>query len=303
MEMIGKDINGKFPDLKPVGTEAERPEITIVRKDGKVIPLGYSWAKLNMPDSRENCRVYTLQDLSRIREMEARVQQAEKMATIGEMAAGIAHELRNPLAAISGAAQLLHKDARDEPVNSRLFNIIMRECDRLEQTVADFLLFSKPVTPEKEWFSLAGCAREALEILRQNPQWNPPPAVSLEIADNLDCWADPQLIRQIFLNLVGNSINACRDSKQASIGISGREDNAPDQGGAGFVEFRVEDNGHGIDEKLLARIFIPFFTTRENGTGLGLAIVRQIVESHGGSITAENRTEGGAVFTVRLPVP
>lgn len=301
-EMTGRDINEKFSDLKPVATEAERPVISIVRKDGKVIPLGYSWARLNMPDRRENCRVYTLQDLSRIREMEARVQQAEKMATIGEMAAGIAHELRNPLAAISGAAQLLHKDVRDEPVNRRLFNIIIRECDRLEQTVADFLLFSKPVTPEKEWFSLAECAREALEILRQNPKWNPPPAVLVDIPDYLGCWADPQLVRQVFLNLVGNSINACRNNEQARIGISGRESNASDQG-AGFVEFQVEDNGHGIDEKLRDRIFIPFFTTRENGTGLGLAIVRQIVESHGGSITAGNRAEGGAVFTVRLPLP
>ena len=301
-EMLNRHINEKFSDLQPVAAEAERPVISIARKDGEVIPLGYSWAKLNMPDNRGNCRVYTLQDLSRIREMEARVQQAEKMATIGEMAAGIAHELRNPLAAISGAVQLLHKDVRDEPVEKRLFSIVMRECDRLEQTVADFLLFSKPVMPEKEWFSLAGCARESLDILRHNPKWDPSPAVAVEIPDDLDCWGDPQLIRQVFLNLVGNSVNACRHGREASIVIRGRESSGADQETV-FVEFQVEDNGHGIPEKLLDRIFTPFFTTRENGTGLGLAIVRQIVESHGGSIVAENRAEGGAVFTVRLPLP
>lgn len=301
-DLLGQDINEKFPDLKPISTEAGRPVIHITRSNGEIIPLGYSWARLNMPDNRENCRVYTLQDLSRIREMEVRVQQAEKMATIGEMAAGIAHELRNPLAAISGAAQLLHKDLQDEPVNRRLFNIILRECDRLEQTVAEFLLFSKPVVPEKEWFSLAASAREALDILHQNQKWSVFPVVEVEIPDTLDCWADPQLLRQVFLNLISNSINACQNSEQGRISIRGRESSASDAE-APCVEFQVVDNGCGIPEKVLDKIFIPFFTTRENGTGLGLAIVQQIVESHGGSIFADNREQGGARLTVRLPLP
>ena len=269
----------------------------IPRKNGETIPVGYSCSRLNAPDDNENGSVYTLQDLSQIKKMEAQVQQAEKMATIGEMAAGIAHELRNPLAAISGAVQLLERETGDSSINKRLFDIIMRESDRLDSTIHEFLLFSKPVNPEKEWFSLLALAQEAVETLGQNPDWNSALTIDLEILPDLNCWGDPQLITQVLLNLIANSANACRNMEKGRILLLAEE--TPETA----IVLEIVDNGLGIPEGIRERIFEPFFTTRETGTGLGLAIVRQIVHSHGGTISLRDGQPQGTIFSVSLPLP
>ncbi|MGV1098803.1 two-component system sensor histidine kinase NtrB [Thiovibrio sp. JS02] len=303
-EAIGEDISVRFPDLTQSPQENSRPMAMLTKKDGETIPVGYSWAKLNTPDDCDDCKVYTLQDLSQIKKMEAKVQQSAKMATIGEMAAGIAHELRNPLAAISGAAQLLEKDFNELSANRRLFNIIIRECDRLEETIHEFLLFSKPVIPEKEWFSLRDLANEAMETLSQNPAWNEDLTVFVDIPASLECWADPQLVRQVLLNLLTNSANACRRTTAGRIVIRAEEKSMPGAvHGEEAIILQVEDNGHGIPDAIREKIFAPFFTTRENGTGLGLAIVRQIVESHGGRIDYTPLAPQGVRFRVSLPLP
>jgi two-component system sensor histidine kinase PilS (NtrC family) len=297
-EILGQDLSRAFPGLgTPLLHDERRNMADIPRKSGETIPVGYSCSKLNAPDDNENGYVYTLQDLSRIKKMEAQVQQAEKMATIGEMAAGIAHELRNPLAAISGAVQLLERETRDSSINKRLFDIIMRESDRLDATIHDFLLFSKPVNPEKKWFPLLTLTREALETLGQNPDWNPALTIDLEITPELNCWGDPQLVRQVLLNLIANSANACRNIGKGKIVIRAGE--TPEAG----LALEVVDNGHGIPEGLRERIFEPFFTTRETGTGLGLAIVAQIVHSHGGEISLRDCQPQGTIFSVTLPLP
>jgi two-component system sensor histidine kinase PilS (NtrC family) len=297
-EILGRELSRAFPGLEtPLLHDGRRHTAAIPRKSGETIPVGYSCSRLNAPDSNENGYVYTLQDLSQIKKMEAQVQQAEKMATIGEMAAGIAHELRNPLAAISGAVQLLDRESQEDSVNKRLFGIILRESDRLDATIHEFLLFSKPVDPKKEWFSLRALAQEALETLSQDPEWNPTLILDLEIAPDLECWGDPQLIRQVLLNLIANSANACRNMEKGRILL--RVEEIPE---AAMV-LEIVDNGPGIPEDFREKIFEPFFTTRETGTGLGLAIVRQIVQSHGGEISLRDGQPQGTIFTVRLPMP
>ena len=297
-EVLGRKISQVFPALETARLYEERRHLAVIsRKNGETIPVGYACSRLNAPDDNENGYVYTLQDLSQIKKMEAQVQQAEKMATIGEMAAGIAHELRNPLAAISGAVQLLDGETRESSINKRLFSIIMRESDRLDATIHEFLLFSKPVNPEKEWFSLRALAQEALETLSQDPAWDSTLTLDLEILTDLDCWGDPQLIRQVLLNLIANSANACRNMEKGRIVLRAKET----PGAAVLLE--IEDNGHGIPEAIQERIFEPFFTTRETGTGLGLAIVRQIVQSHGGEISLRDSQPQGTIFSVSLPLP
>jgi two-component system, NtrC family, sensor histidine kinase PilS len=304
-EVLGLELSRPFSGLETPLLHDERRHMTAIpRKNGETIPVGYSCSRLNTADDNENGYVYTLQDLSQIKKMEAQVQQAEKMATIGEMAAGIAHELRNPLAAISGAVQLLDRETRDSSVNTRLFGIIMRESDRLDATIHEFLLFSKPVNPEKEWFSLRVLSQEALETLSQNQGWDPALTLDLEIAPDLYCWGDPQLISQVLLNLVANSANACRNMKKGKIVLRAEETTAghketPEPA----IVLEIVDNGHGIQESIREKIYEPFFTTRETGTGLGLAIVRQIVHSHGGEISLRDCQPQGTVFSVRLPLP
>lgn len=300
-EVLGLMIDDLFPGLKPVGLFDIRPVIDLTRKNGDHIPVGYSWARLNTPDGCGNCRVYTMQDLSQIKKMEAQVQQSEKMAAIGQMAAGIAHEFRNPLAAISGAAQLLCQDTSDGTYSVQLTNIISRESDRLDNVIREFLFFSKPATPDKKWFHLKDLCLESLELIEQSLGNDPKYDFQIEVPDDLECWADPRQIRQILLNLVTNSCNAMKETG-GTVTIQGtQEGNHADR--QGRTRIQVSDTGPGIADNLLPNIFQPFFTTRKDGTGLGLAIVHQLITSHGGTIQVENSPPAGAVFRFSLPLP
>ena len=172
-ELIGQRFEQIFPGfIHHSDDNLVRQLAEISKRDGSKIPVGYSWAKLNLSDN-EDCRVYTMQDLSRIRAMERRIKQAEKMATIGGMAAGIAHEFRNPLAAISGAAQMLQDEAARSTSTRKLVEIVVRESTRLEGTIDDFLLFSKPTEPDRQWFSLKGLAEETIALAAE-PQMAQP---------------------------------------------------------------------------------------------------------------------------------
>jgi two-component system sensor histidine kinase PilS (NtrC family) len=300
VEVLGKNIKTQFPEFVEKKLEDGRPVASFTRKNGEHIPVGYSWTRLNMPGDSKNSKVYTMQDLSKIKAMEDTIRQAEKMAAIGEMAAGVAHEFRNPLAAISGAAQVLQGDLESDPDSRGLINIITRECDRLDGTIRDFLQFSKPAAPEKNWFSLKGLIEESYELLAQSPKWNNSINVIKEIPENLDCWGDSGQIKQVVINLITNARNAIGDN-EGMIKLSAKEDTIKSKENTVIY---VADNGPGIQEKILPTIFDPFFTTRENGTGLGLAIVRQLVDSHDGTVRAENNNDGpGARFTITLPLP
>ncbi|MEW6428032.1 MAG: ATP-binding protein [Thermodesulfobacteriota bacterium] len=298
-EVVGMAADLFFPGLAAHSNRADRPVSELVRKDGERIPVGFSWARLHLPDKEGSNLVYTFQDLSQIRRMEQQVRQSEKMASIGQMAAGIAHEFRNPLASISGAAQMLSQDAESE-MNRRLVNIILRESERLNRNITEFLQFSKPAAPDRQWFSLVGLVRETVEMLRQGNLIGERCRLLLDIPVQLDCYADPDQLKQVFINLISNSCEAIagRDGEIVVEALE-REEN-----GEGSVLIQVRDSGEGIDPNFLPHLFDPFFTSRENGTGLGLAIVWQIIGSHGGSIRLQNRDDGpGAEAEIILPLP
>ncbi|MFZ5764552.1 MAG: two-component system sensor histidine kinase NtrB [Thermodesulfobacteriota bacterium] len=302
MEVLGKSFDRIFPELTTEKTDSLRPMTSLQKKGGEKIPVGYSWTRLNMPGDCTNCRVYTMQDLSVIKKMEEQVRQSEKMAAIGEMAAGIAHEFRNPLAAISGAAQVLEGEFAPGTASKSLMTIIVRECDRLEGTISEFLQFSKPAVPEKNWISLPGIVEETIDLLRQGKEWDERFQVAVHIPEHLECWGDARQIKQIFLNLMGNARNAMGENGGV-ITIAAEE---IVENGLEKTEIRIQDSGPGIDPKHRNLIFEPFFTTRENGTGLGLAIVRQLVESHGGEIRVDDNddtSQTGACFLLTLPLP
>ena len=297
-EVLGTSINLLFPGLRPVAAREHRPEADLTCKDGGIIPVGYSWARLHTPDGCENCRIFTLQDLSEIRSMEAQVRQAEKMAAIGEIAAGIAHEFRNPLAAISGSAQLLAQQLSQTPQQQKLMQIVVRECDRLEETIEEFLRFSKPAVPDKGWCNLNRLLNETEQLLQQTPSWGSHWRITPHFAEGLECWGDYDQLRQVFLNLCSNSCQAMPQGGEIKINAAEEQDSD----GREWIRIKVEDNGPGIAAAHLAKIFDPYFTTRENGTGLGLAIVHQIITNHGGTITAANQAGHGALFTITLPL-
>lgn len=299
-EVIGQKLEKLFPDFITKVDNSFRQAGSLTKKNGNRIPVGYSWTKLNLPDTNENSRVYTMQDLSQIKKMENQVRQAEKMAAIGEMAAGVAHEFRNPLAAVSGAAQMLGSELIEDVENQRLMNIIIRECDRLETTIAEFLQFSKPLTPEKKWFSIKDVADESIQIFQQNPNWDHSSQFTTDFPYKFECWGDPAQIKQVLLNLIDNACTALAGTG-GEIFLSGTENKTENNVEETIIT--IANNGPPIPANIVNKIFEPFFTTREKGTGLGLAIVWQIIKAHGGTIKVGKRAEEGTSFIISLPLP
>ena len=299
-EIVGQEITEIFPNLNLGDDNSHRAENELIRKDGKKIPVGYSFAKLNMPGSTDDYQVITLQDLSETKLMEKQVMQAEKMATIGEMAAGVAHELRNPLAAISGAAEVLDASGDIKQPNQGLMNIIIRECNRLQNSITDFLQFSKPSSPEKEWVPLLPLVNEVIQLLEQTHDWPEKCQAIADIPEKMDCWADAQQIHKLLVNLLHNSCVAM-ENKAGEIRIIAHE--ITEDSGEEKTVLTIIDNGRGISDLIIDKIFEPFFTTRENGTGLGLSIAKQIVETHDGVITISSREKKGTTAEVWLPLP
>ncbi|MDX1775028.1 MAG: ATP-binding protein [Desulfobulbales bacterium] len=299
-ELIGLEIKNVFPNLRLESDMNFRSEVEIIRKDRKNIPIGYSFAKLNMPGTDDKYEVITLQDLSKTKIMQKQIRQAEKMATLGEMAASIAHELRNPLAAISVAAEVLDTSGDIKPRNQGLLNIITRECNRLQNNITDFLSFSKPIQPEKEFVHLQPLLDEIIQVLQYTQDWPEKCRKVIDIPEKMDCWADPQQLHKLILNLLHNSCIALKNM-EGEIRISARE--VEDETGAEKSVLTISDTGRGISDLIIDKIYEPFFTTRENGTGLGLSIAKQIVDSHEGEINITSTENKGTTAEVWLPLP
>jgi two-component system sensor histidine kinase PilS (NtrC family) len=229
--------------------------------------------------------------------MEERVQRSERLADLGRVAAGLAHELRNPLASMSGSLELLRGEA-PRAEDRRLMDIVLREASRLEHLVSRFLEYSRPAAPRRSWADLAGLVAETLEVFSHDPA-----AARVKLEPSLTAtpaWCDPDQMRQVLWNLLVNASQAIQSGPAEQAGhLKVRCSPAPDGG----ATLEVEDDGPGIAAEDLAQVFTPFFTTKERGSGLGLATVQRVVDAHGGAVAVESAPGRGARFTVRLPPP
>lgn len=300
-EIVGHSLKERLPEIELKRKGKMRPSTELTRKKGEKIPIGYSWTALHTRHGGEDCQIITLQDLSEIKKMEDQVRQAEKMAALGEMAAGIAHEFRNPLAAISGSAQMLNREFEDNSFHHNLMKIIVRECSRLDTIISDFLQFSKPAVPEKEWLSLNNLMEECIQLIKQTPVWRESHHISLRIPEKIGCWGDSQQLKRVLINLIHNACASFDDNQEGKIQITALESAERDTDEKTII--KITDNGPGIPEKIIDKIFNPFFTTRKSGTGLGLAIVHQIIDSHRGDVRVVSRKNEGTTFEISLPLP
>ncbi|RMG74383.1 MAG: sensor histidine kinase [Nitrospirae bacterium] len=217
----------------------------------------------------------------------------EKMATLGELASAIAHEIKNPLAGISGAIQVLAEDFEQGDPRKETIEEVLREIERLDKTIRDLLNFSRPVDPKIIEVDLKSIIEKSLSLVKNQAQ-KQNIDITFRYDDNISMMnLDPQQIQQVFLNIILNAFHAMPDGGQLLIEAKNRGDH---------VEVAISDTGVGIRQEDLKRIFKPFFTTRHTGTGLGLPISSNIIEAHGGEIKVDSTPGLGSTFRIILPI-
>jgi len=275
------------------GNRRLRSELVVERGPEK-LPIGFTVTQLTDAHDVPTGWIVVFQDLSQWRRLQEELRLKDRMAAVGELAAGLAHEVGNPLAAISGSVQLLSATIAAEHQERRLLDIIIKESLRLDRTIKGFLRFAKPRERAAARFDIAGLLAENTTLLRNSEEATGRHEFTLDLdPESAHLAGDPDQISQIFWNLARNALRAMPEG--GKLFIRGRL-----QGEVYRIEFR--DTGYGMSEEQRAKLFQPFQSFFDSGTGIGMAIVYRIVQEHGGSIQVESRPEAGTRIVVELPV-
>jgi two-component system, NtrC family, sensor histidine kinase PilS len=275
-------------------------DIDYLRPDGKKVYLRCSVSPLSLPEGGRRGEILIFQDLTEMRRIEDEMKKVEGLALIGELAAGIAHEIRNPLASISGSIQMLKEDQEKSEVGTRLMDIILREIGRLNLLVGDFLLFARPKPAKIERFDLNQLIVDSLTLLRYREQAMEGIREETDFRQPISIDSDPEQMRQVLWNLF---LNACEAMPKGGRLLIRTEMETSGEGPGSSpdrVRITIRDTGEGFSSRALQHLFTPFFTTKGEGTGLGLAIVKRIVEGLQGTAAGRNHPDGGAEVTVLL---
>lgn len=292
--LIGRDARTFFPfegiSLPP--SSAMRLDGTGKRADGSEFPCGLTVSRL--PDDGRALSLVVFQDLTELRRLQQKAEQAERLAALGRIATSLAHEIRNPLGAISGSVQLVREGASLDEDERKLLGIVSREVERLDDLVATMLAASRPREPVRRRFDLAKVAREVIDLVRRGPHVERKGEIALLGDEEVWVFADEQQIRQVLWNLLKNALVATPDGGRIEVLLTQRD---------GGARIDVDDGGPGIPEESRARLFEPFVSGRPLGVGLGLSIVDQLVRAHGGRVEIDDSPLGGARFTVEIEDP
>jgi len=273
-----------------------RAETRFLRPDGAEVYLGFSTSPMKDAEGLSIGRVVIFQDLTPIKQMEERVRIADRLAGVGELAAGLAHEIRNPLASIAGSSQLLRESSSVSRESSTLLEIIGRESERLNGLITDFLAYTGPSQRNTTRLDLAALLRDVAEAVRAGEAREKGVVVELAPLKPLLVEGDGEQLKQVVWNLVRNAMQAAQAG--GKVMLDGFEQI---RHGSRYVVAMVSDTGAGIAPGILEKIFNPFFTTKEGGTGLGLSISQRIVHQHKGFIEVRPAPGKGCVFSVFLP--
>jgi len=264
-------------------------ETTLRRPDGTTVPLRMTFSALRSGEGERLGLISACEDLSAIREMEARMRQADRLATLGRMAANIAHEIRNPLASLTGAIEVLTSPLAADDTRERLSQIVARESERLNHIIKNFLEYTRPAPLSITAMDVSAAIEEVLVLLEHR-------AGTLKSVRDFEPgirWGvDAQQFRQVLWNLCLNALEAMPEGGELRIAAEVVGDR---------LEVSVTDSGEGIGASDLSHVFEPFFSTKPEGTGLGLALVHRIVQEHGGEIDVRSSPGLGTTFTMSLP--
>jgi two-component system sensor histidine kinase PilS (NtrC family) len=328
LEVLGRRLDDVIPGaseqvLAP-GSRSEAPErsrsrMRLRNQSGRELHIGLAGSILWNEDGDEAGHVLIFQDVTDVVAMEAQLRRSERLAAVGELSAKMAHEIRNPLAAISGAIQVLHRGMRPEEIDherERLMDIVVREADRLSGLIRDFLDYARPRPPRQEPVELAPLVADVVKLFESSL----PPKVTIvtDLRPGVCVVADPSQLEQVLWNLFLNAVQAMPDGGELRVAVDAPADPAPQakssgrrngQGGdarsgtraSRWAEIVVADTGVGIPLEVQDEIFEPFFTTKKRGSGLGLSTVHRIVETHGGMLQVESVQGQGTTFRIDLP--
>lgn len=281
-DVLNKPLTDLLNDRKVV----DRGEISYITPSGKKIWLGLTLSPLKDEEGRIIGQILIFTDITRLKAFESQTELRARLSSLGEISAGIAHELRNPMGVIAGYTKLLLKKADDSLKPT--VNTISKEIAVMDRIISDFLSFAKPAELNISDVDLKAIIKNcAATITNERDNIN----LNLDISGLPVIKGDEILLRQAFTNLIQNAAEAMPQGGELAIKASIKD----------FLEMSISDTGHGISENIMDKIFIPFFTTKDRGTGLGLAIVHKIVVSHGGSIFVDS-SDNGTTFRIRFPL-
>ncbi|MBU1701734.1 MAG: PAS domain-containing protein [Candidatus Eisenbacteria bacterium] len=296
-----------------------RIDLYILHSEGREIPVSIRLSQLLDDEGRVRGAVALFRDISGDRALEENARRRDRLASIGELAAGVAHEIRNPLTGIINCGQVLRDRLGEEHESARLINLILREGDRLNRLVSSMLDFAQPGPPQMRLSRIEECLDRVLELEEDHLVGRSIEIVKQFQPDLPAIYMDADQITQVFMNLIRNARQAMPQGGELKVEVHLIRRHPHLRKGLGrragdrvrvsretplrpFLQVRIVDTGPGIPEEVLSKIFDPFFTTRSDGTGLGLCITQSIVQEHGGSISIQSVPGRGATVEVDLPV-
>jgi len=299
--VLGKDASIFFGDLKEhinavltTGIGNPRFETDCLTPEGLRLRLGFSVSPLFSESKETTGMVITFQDLTQVRALEETSRRQDRLAAIGRMAASIAHEIRNPLAAMRGSIQMLRSEMDHDSANMELMEIILRESDRLNRIITDFLTYARPRSLVTTKVDVGDLLHQTFALLRHSPEILQNQIITEELPDDhLFAEADEGQLKQVFWNLARNALQAMPQGGALSAQLEKNSNNR--------LRIAFTDTGRGMTPDQVEHLFEPFSSTT-GGTGLGLSIVYQIIRDHGGTINVRSREGQGTTITIELPI-
>jgi two-component system, NtrC family, nitrogen regulation sensor histidine kinase GlnL len=296
LEMVTKTIR--------TGITISDHENVVVRSAGRITPVAVTCYPLILADGENIGAILTLKDITYIRELEAAVRQADRLSTLGTLAAGLAHEVKNPLGGIKGAAQLLERELTEDSDLLEYTRVMIRETERIDHIIRELLELASPRGLKLTPVNLHKVLGDILLLQKQSVAERDISFVSHFDPSIPDIMADEEMLTRLFLNLIRNAIDALGETGQLTVTSRVLSDfrMAQNERSSRMVALEVSDDGPGIPQADLENIWTPFFSTKSTGTGLGLTICHKIVAEHRGMIKVESDFAHGTKFTVLLPL-
>jgi len=313
-DLINKPVNQLFADLYEAEeilmdllknkNMFESKEVNLITKTNKIIPIGFSTSILQSKDSKFEGVVLLFRDLTNLINFRKQMERMERLATLGEVSAGIAHEIRNPLAGIKTSAQVLEESFSPNDFRAQLVSRIVKEIDRSNELLKKFFRFAKPSRPEQDFIDIEKIIESVQLLLVSRMKKRKIVFKSNHEAELPKVFVDESQIEQVIVNLLLNAMDSIKNSGEifVSTKLSKIKSDSKEKTEQEMVIVQIQDTGEGIEDEIIEKIFNPFFTTKSEGVGMGLAISSRLVEENGGRLEVNSEIGKGSSFSLYLPI-